>query len=54
MIGPLLDAHLPFFGTQAGRVDDWFNKETNRPADGDKVFAANVGIEFKVPEDIFG
>ncbi|GAX75879.1 hypothetical protein CEUSTIGMA_g3322.t1 [Chlamydomonas eustigma] len=43
-----------FVGDAAGRESDWMNKETNLPADTDKQFAANVGIGFKVPEDLFG
>lgn len=39
---------------QAGRENDWVNPETRAPADGDKMFAANVGIGFKTPEDLFG
>ena len=47
---PLLPSSCP----QAGRSSDWVNKETGKPADSDKMFAANVGIGFKVPEDLFG
>ena len=49
---------LPMYITtpapQAGRDSDWVSKETGKPADDDKVFAARVGIGFKVPEDLFG
>jgi hypothetical protein len=41
-------------GDAAGRESDWMNKETNLPSDTDKQFALNLGLEFKVPEDLFG
>ncbi len=43
-----------FVGDAAGRPTDFVDSKTNKPVATDREFAANIGIQFKVPEDVFG